>query len=91
MSRSTRRATARIDCRGVCVKRLINGSVLGTSTAITPNCVRLCAAFETESIQQQQDHRAYNRCVIKDRDRRRVCEGNPSFIRVSALALARAD
>ena len=28
------------------------------------------------------------RCVIKDRDRRRVCEGNPSSIRVSASASA---
>jgi len=35
MSHSTRRATARIDCRGVCVKRLVNGSVLGTGTATT--------------------------------------------------------
>src|SRR5262249_26950027 len=60
MSHSLRRATARIDCRGVCVKRLslIKGSVLAAASTATSVRESLGAAFEKESIKQQQDHGA---------------------------------
>lgn len=61
MSHSTRRATARIDCRGVCVKRLVNGLGAWHKHRYNANCVRLRAAFKNESIEQQQDHGADDR------------------------------
>src|SRR5262249_43564755 len=63
MSHSLRRATARIDSRGVCVKRLslIKGSVLAAASTATSVRESLGAAFEKESIQEQQNHGAYNR------------------------------
>ena len=62
MSHSVRTATLRIGCRGVCVKRLTNvdESVLDTSTATSVRWL-LRSAFEKQSIQQQQDHRADDR------------------------------
>ncbi len=61
MSHSPRRATARIDCRGVRRgERLIEWSVLApASTAAATSALR--AAFEKESIEQQQDHGADDR------------------------------
>ena len=63
MSRSPRRANARISCRGACVKRLINDEWVGARRG-EHRCIRklsLSAAFEKESIQQQQDHGADDR------------------------------
>jgi hypothetical protein len=59
MSHSLRRATARIRCRGVCVKRLVNGSVLVKAPLHQQPSLR--AAFEKQSIEQQQDHGADDR------------------------------
>src|SRR5439155_26995035 len=59
MSHSLRRATARIRCRGVCVKRLVNGSVLDKAPLHQQPSLR--AAFEKQSIEQQQDHGADDR------------------------------
>ena len=55
MSHSARRATARIDWRRLCQTP---GQRLGAwhKHRYNANCVRLRAAFEKESIQQQQDH-----------------------------------
>src|SRR6266513_5165723 len=59
MSHSLRRATARIRCRGVCVKRLVNESVLDKAPLHQQPSLR--AAFEKKSIEQQQDHGADDR------------------------------
>src|SRR5215470_17742237 len=62
MSHSLGRATSRIGCRGVCVKRLTNvyELVLDTSTA-TPVRWLLRSTFEKQSIKQQQNHGANDR------------------------------
>jgi len=59
MSHSLGRATARMDCRGVCGKRLTIGSL--TQGTVTPVSESLRAAFEKESIEQQQNHGADDR------------------------------
>src|SRR5215472_7995010 len=62
MSHSLRRATSRIGCRSVCVKRLTNVDelVLDTNTA-TPVRWLLRSTFEKQSIKQQQNHGANHR------------------------------
>ena len=59
MSHSPLRATARIRCRDVSVKRLINGSVLDKAPLHQQPALR--AAFEKQSIEQQQNHGADDR------------------------------
>src|SRR5947207_3377053 len=59
MSHSLRRATARIDCRGVYVKRLTVGCLTQAPLRLLSGSLR--AAFEKESIEQQQNHGADDR------------------------------
>ena len=63
MSRSPRRATARIDCRARLCQTPFADEKVGAWHRAPPHqlAVLLRAAFEKESIQQQQDHGADDR------------------------------